>query len=163
RRVCFLARRSPPSWSPRSPARTRPCWHVRQCLHARRRGYCEHAQPASPDILDRRDSAPKVDLHLPAEQVSERGPTTTIGHVNDVDTGHHLEQFAGHMGPAASAARRKADLAGIAFGVSDELGNGLGWNRWIDHHDAGHANDACNRRDVADEIEIEFLIESGVN
>ena len=42
-------------------------------------------------------------LHLSAEQIGERGPATTIGHVNHVDPGHHLEQLAGNMGPGADA------------------------------------------------------------
>ena len=38
------------------------------------------------------------DLHLSAEQIGERGRPAAIRHVNHVDAGHHLEQFAGHMG-----------------------------------------------------------------
>ena len=38
------------------------------------------------------------DLHLSAEQIGERGRCAAIGHVHHVDAGHHLEQFAGHMG-----------------------------------------------------------------
>ena len=45
-----------------------------------------------------RDSGGEHDLHLPAEQIVERRPATTIGHVNHVDAGHHLEQLAGQMG-----------------------------------------------------------------
>ena len=41
---------------------------------------------------------PNIDLHLPAEQVGERGRRAAIGHVHHVDAGHHLEQLAGHMG-----------------------------------------------------------------
>ena len=36
---------------------------------------------------------------------------------------------------APVAGRRHVDLARIGFGIGDELGNGLGRNRWIDHHD----------------------------
>ena len=39
----------------------------------------------------------------------------------------------------------------------------LAWNRWIDHHDAGHAHDACDRRDAVDEIETKLVIERGVD
>jgi tripartite-type tricarboxylate transporter receptor subunit TctC len=31
-----------------------------------------------------------------AEQIGERRPATTIGHVGHIDAGHHLEQLAGH-------------------------------------------------------------------
>src|SRR5262249_57315198 len=37
--------------------------------------------------------------------------------------------------------------------MSDELGNGFDWKRWIDHHDQRNAHDRCNRRDILDEIE----------
>ena len=69
-----------------------------QRVRARRGGYCERAQRASPDIPYRRDSGGEHDLHLPAEQIGERRSATTIRHVNHVDAGHHLEQLAGHMG-----------------------------------------------------------------
>src|SRR5262245_35466068 len=111
-------------------------------------------QPASPDIVDRRDSGAKVDLHLPTEQIGERRPATTIGHVGHIDAGHHLEQFAGHMGRCSGSSRRHVDLAWIGFGVSDELVNRLVRYRWVYHHDVSKADDAPDRPYVADEIEV---------
>ena len=61
------------------------------------------------------------------------------------------------------AGRRHVDLARIGLGIGDELGNRLGRNRWVDHHDEGTADDARDRRDVADEIVIEFLVERRVD
>ena len=59
--------------------------------------------------------------------------------------------------------RSHVDLAGIGFSVGDELGEGLGRNRGIDHDDIGaNADDARDRRDVADEIEIELAEQSCV-
>src|SRR5262245_31201488 len=58
---------------------------VRQYLRTRCGSYCERAQPTIPDILDRRDRGGKVDLHLPTEQIGERGPAATVGHMNHVD------------------------------------------------------------------------------
>ena len=43
--------------------------------------------------------------------------------------------------------------------MSDELGNRASWNRWIHHHNVGLAADGRDRRDVPDEIEIEFVVE----
>ena len=97
----------------------------------------------------------------PSRSVSAGLPA--IWHVDHVDAGHHLEQFAGDMGRRSVAGRRHVDLARIGLGIGDELGNGLGRNRWIDHHDIGHADDACDRRDVADEIEIELVVERRVD
>ena len=65
-------------------------------------------------------------LHLSAEQIGERGPATTIGHVNHVDPGHHLEQLAGDMGRAPVASGCHVDFAGMGLGLGDELGNRLG-------------------------------------
>ena len=62
-----------------------------------------------------------------------------------------------------NAGRRHVDLARIGLGIGDELGNRLGRNRWIDHHDEGRADDARDRRDVADEIEIELVVERRVD
>src|SRR6516162_11891344 len=81
-------------------------------------------------------------LHLSAEQIGERGPATTIGHVNHVDPGHHLEQLAGNMGPGADASRCHADLARTGFSVGDEFGNGLGRYRRIHHDHTGKADEA---------------------
>ena len=33
----------------------------------------------------------------------------------------------------------------------------------MDHHDKGHSDDTCDRCDVADKIEIKFLIERGIH
>ena len=90
----------------------------------------------------------------PSRSVSA-GAVAAIRHVNQVDAGHHLEQLAGDMWRAPVAGRRHVDLARIGLGIGDELGNRLGRNGRIDHHDKGRAADARDRRDVADEIEIE--------
>ena len=70
---------------------------VRQHLRARRGGHRQRAQLAGPDVLDRRGHGIEHDLHLPAEQIGQRGRRAAIGHVDHVDAGHHLEQLAGHM------------------------------------------------------------------
>jgi len=63
------------------------------------------------------------------------------------------------MGHRSNAARRHADLAWITFGISDELRDRLGRNRWIHHHNVGLAADGRDRRDVADKIVVEFVLE----
>src|ERR1700746_4147026 len=67
------------------------------------------------------------------------------------------------MGGGSDTARRHGDLARIGLGIGDELGNCLGWNRWMHHYDVRLAVNACDRRDVADEIETELVIERGVD
>ena len=72
----------------------------------------------------------------PSRSVSA-GACAAIRHVDHVDAGHHLEQLAGHMGRGPVAGRRHVELARIGLGIGDELGNRLGRNRWIHHHDVG--------------------------
>jgi hypothetical protein len=76
---------------------------------------------------------------------------------------HHREQLARNMGRLAVAARRKANLAGIGFGVGDEFGDRFGRNRRMDYHHERPAEDAGDRRDVADEVVTELLVKGRVN
>jgi hypothetical protein len=71
--------------------------------------------------------------------------------------------LARNVGPGAGATRRHVDFSGIGFGICDEFRNRLGWNRWVHHHDERRAYDACDRRDVTDEIEIELVVERRVD
>jgi hypothetical protein len=83
--------------------------------------------------------------------------------MDHVDAGHQLEQFAGYVAGGTDAGRRHVDLAGIGLRIGDEVGNGLGRNRWVHHHDAGLAANARDRRDVMDEIETEPVVERRVD
>src|SRR5258705_167794 len=66
------------------------------------------------------------------------------------------------MDRAPSAARTHVDLARTGSRVGNELGNGTGWDCWIEQHHVGHAGNASNRHDVMHEIEIELVVERGV-
>jgi hypothetical protein len=59
--------------------------------------------------------------------------------------------------------RRHIELAGIGLGVGDEFGDRLGRNRWIYQHHERHADDCADRRDVADEIETELVVQCRVD
>ena len=102
-------------------------------------------------------------LHLSAEQVGKRGRRAAIRHVNHVDAGHHLEQLAGNMWTRCRCRRRHVDLARIGLGVGDELGNRLAGTDGFTTMTLGIAHDARDRRDVADEIEIELVVERRVD
>src|SRR5215831_9468616 len=62
-----------------------------------------------------------------------------------------------------SSIRRHVDLVGIGFGVSNELGCCLRWNRWIDHHEKRDANNASNWRDVVEKKEIKIVVQRRVD
>src|SRR5215831_13444461 len=97
-------------------------------------------------------------MHLPAEQIGQRGHAAAIRHMNHVDPGHHLEQLARDMCAASDTDRRHADLAGIGIRVEDKLGNRLSWDRWIYRHDIWCADNASDWRDIATEIEAELVV-----
>src|SRR5262249_44883158 len=61
------------------------------------------------------------------------------------------------MSRAPNAARAHADLAGIGLGMGDELENRRDRKRWIHLHDMWHAVDARNRRNITNEVVVEFF------
>src|SRR5262249_54834884 len=63
----------------------------------------------------------------------------------------------------SGAGRCHRYLAWVVLGISNELRNCFGRDRWVNRHDQGSADDASNWRDVADEIVIELVVECGVN
>src|SRR6516165_12659665 len=67
------------------------------------------------------------------------------------------------MVSGTDAGRRHVDLAGIGLGIGDELGNRLDRHRGMHLHGKRVASNARNRRDVADEIEIELVVEGGID
>src|SRR6516162_503907 len=100
---------------------------------------------------------------LSAEQIGERGRYPAIWHMNHLNAGHHLEQVASEMGGGSDITRRYGEFARIGLGMGDELRDRARWKREVRHHDFGHAGETCDRRDVAQEIEIEFAVKRRVN
>src|SRR6266702_2617326 len=47
--------------------------------------------------------------------------------------------------------------------MGNELGDRRRWNRWVHHHDIREADDSRDRRNVADEIEIELVVKRCVD
>src|SRR6516225_8898107 len=95
----------------------------------------------------------------PPSGSTSAGTRAAIRHVHEVDAGHHFEQFNENMVSGTDAARPHVDLAGIDFGIGDELGNRVDRHRRIHLYGEGVTRNAGNRRDVADEIEIELVVE----
>src|SRR5262249_597611 len=74
-----------------------------------------------------------------------------------------LKKLAGKMEGCPDTTRRHGELAGIGLGIGNELRNGCDWDRWIHLHYKGATDHARNRRNVADEIKIEPLVERCIN
>src|SRR3954447_5999738 len=83
--------------------------------------------------------------------------------MDEVDTRHHLEQFSGEMTDRPDPRRGHVDFAWISLCIIDQLGNRLGWERWIHQHGLGLPSDARNWRDITVEIEIELWVECAVD
>src|SRR5262245_45490969 len=81
----------------------------------------------------------------------------TLGHLNQINAGHHLEQRAGQMAGCSGSSRRIIDFARASLGIGDELGNRLSRDRWIYRHDKWCADNASDWRDIADEIVVELV------
>ena len=65
--------------------------------------------------LDRRGQGAEHHLHLAADQIGQRGRAAAIGHVQHIDAGHHLEQFAGDMDAVPVPPDAMLILPGLAF------------------------------------------------
>src|SRR5205809_7753790 len=61
------------------------------------------------------------------------------------------------------AARCHVDLARVGPGIRDELGNRLRQERWVYRHNEGDRVDAGDGCDVAEEVEIEFLVKRRID
>ena len=83
--------------------------------------------------------------------------------MNHVDAGHHLEQFPADMCRSSIAGGCHADFARVGLGVGDEIGNRFGRDGWICLQNNGHAHDGGDRRNVADEVEIELVVKRGID
>jgi hypothetical protein len=133
--------------------------NVGQHRRARQRRQSQRAQPARSDELDRAWRRIEHDLDLSGEQIRIGRADAAIGHMGHAHARHHLEQFACHVDRSSNAARCHVQLVGIGLGISDEFGNGLSRDRGINLHHVGNADERRNRRDVADEIVVELVIE----
>src|SRR5215468_1822837 len=105
----------------------------RHCLETRSRGDRKRAQLTRLDVASRRNQRSEQDLCLSGEQI--RPIAVAIRNMNQIDASHHLEQLAEHVWGAAVAGRAHIDLGRTCLGIGDELRNGLGRERGIDHHE----------------------------
>ncbi len=121
-------------------------------------GFCApNATPAEIiDTLNKEINAALADPNMKARLADLGG---TVLAASPADFG---KLIADETEKCAGARRRHVEFAGIGLGIGDELGNRLGRNRRVHHHDVGTSEDARDRRDVADKIEIELVVKRRV-
>jgi hypothetical protein len=107
--------------------------------------------------------ATNITCTCPHDEIGQRGPGAAIGDMHQIDAGQHLEKFARHLIGRTGATRCHGDPIRIGLGIGDELGDRLRRKRRVDHHHVGHARDARDRRDVADEVVAELVVERRVD
>src|SRR5262245_31499754 len=61
------------------------------------------------------------------------------------------------------AGRSQIDFARLGLGISGKFGNRFGRDRWIYYHDHRKADEARDRRDIAEKNEIKLLVERRVD
>ena len=83
--------------------------------------------------------------------------------MHHLDARQHVEQLAGEMIAGASARGRQIDLARIGFVISNELRDGLGRHRGIDHHHLRLMYEACDRHEIAHHFEAELVVDRDVD
>jgi hypothetical protein len=121
------------------------------------------AQSARADVGSRGRRIVEHNLDLSAEEVGHRGRGPTIGHVRQRDAGHHIEEFARHMGYRPDAGRCHVNPARVSLCLSDEIWNRLGGKGRMDLHDMGRAEHAGHWRNIAEVIETEISVERRVD
>src|SRR5262249_22167343 len=117
---------------------------------------------ACSDVLDRCSQSIKHYWNLPGEKVGKRWPAASVRYMLHVHASHGLEQLAVDMLRASGTTGRHVNLAGIRLGVRDELGKRLSRERRVDYQDAESGMRARDRRDIAQDIEIELIVERDV-
>jgi len=126
---------------------------------ALRGGHAERLQLALARELDRARQVVEHHMHLAGHQVRVGGRRSAIGDMHDIDPGHQLEQLARHVHRRAVARGGEVELAGIGFGVRDELRDILHRQIRRYDHQVGEPQGAGDRDGVADEVEWQLLVE----
>jgi hypothetical protein len=65
--------------------------------------------------------------------------------------------------PGADALGGKIDLTGVSLGIGDQVRDRFGRERRVGDRDEGGNANARDRREVADEIEIQTRVERGID
>ena len=143
--------------SPHSPARNRPQLECPAAPANASPGHRQRAERAGSNVFEGRGHDVETDLHSAGQQIGDRlPPAAAIWHVNDVDAGHHLEQLAREK-KRARGWRTEVQLSRVGFGICDELRDRFDGERRSYRNQIRDADNARDRRNIADEIEIELV------
>src|SRR5215468_430069 len=99
----------------------------------------------------------------PPSRSTSAGPAPRYGTCTRVTPVIILNSSPAIWVSGTNATRRHVDLPGIGLGIGDELGNRLDRHRGMHLHEKRLAMNACDRSDVADQIETELVVERGVD
>ena len=88
----------------------------------------------------------------PASRSGMRGGGAAERHMDQIDPGVHLEQFAAEMLRRADADRAEGQLVRRILGERDELLHGLRRQGRRHDHDEGHVGDQIDRREIGDRV-----------
>src|SRR3984885_2410545 len=131
--------------------------HVRQQLGRGFSGHRQGAQAAGANEIDQQEDRADDAVYLPAEGVGDRRRAAAIGNNEEVRSGLHFKQFAGDVLRRTDRRCPQIELARLVFGVGDQFGKGFYLELRAHRDDHWKADDARDRRNVADEIEIEIV------
>src|SRR5262249_28867169 len=137
-------------------------WNIWQRIRTCAGGHRQRTKITGPDVLNCRRHRGEHYLHLPGQQIGQRGRCAAIGNVEHIDTSQHFEKITGYVSPTTVTLGTHGDFARISFGIGTEYSNVLRRKRRRHHHNIRHAADTGNRHDVTDEVVIELLIERRV-
>ena len=136
---------------------------VGQQRRARRAGDGERAHLALLDQRDRGRQRGEIDRDVPADQVGQRRRRTLVGNVGQLHARHRGEQFGAEMDAAADARGRIIQLAGIALGERDQLGDRFRRNGGVHQHDQRAGRDQADRREILARVVADIRIERRID
>ena len=110
--------------------------HVGQMARPLRRQHRQRLQRAGLEHAHRRRQHVEAELDVAAEQIGRQRAGAAIGDDGDVDAGQRLEQLAAEIGAGAGRRRADVELARLALGRGDHVGERILRRRRMRHqHD----------------------------
>ena|SRR6516165_10553375 len=83
----------------------------------------KRAESPVSDVPDSLRRWTKIELHPSGEEIGHQG--VFIWHMNEVDAGHHLEQFATDVRRGPDPLRCHIEFASISLGIGDKFDEGF--------------------------------------